>query len=74
MVMGAGVLCAASFLLFLVALARGGAGAAVTLRNTSVLFALLLAWMMGERPGRWQVAGILGVAAGAMILGWPGRG
>jgi drug/metabolite transporter (DMT)-like permease len=73
-VAGAGVLCAASFLLFLVALSRGGAGAAVTLRNTSVLFALLLSWMMGERPGRWQVAGILGVAAGAMVLGWPGRG
>ena len=70
-VVATGVLCAASFLLFLLALSRGGAGAAVTLRNTSVLFALLLAWMMGERPGRWQVAGILCVAVGAAVLGWP---
>jgi len=66
----AGVLCAASFLVFLSALARGGAGAAVTLRNTSVVFALLLAWLMGERPGRRQVAGAVAVVAGAVVLGW----
>jgi drug/metabolite transporter (DMT)-like permease len=59
----AGLLCTASLLAFLSALALGGAGAAVTLRNTSVLFALLLAWGIGERPGRRQVAGTVGVAA-----------
>ena len=67
----AGVLCTASFLVFLYALARGGAGAAATLRNTSVLFALLLAWAIGERPGRPQVAGTVGVAIGAVLIGWP---
>jgi drug/metabolite transporter (DMT)-like permease len=67
----AGILCTASFLVFLSALARGGAGAAVTLRNTSVLFALVLAWALGERPGRRQVTGIFGVALGAVLLGWP---
>jgi drug/metabolite transporter (DMT)-like permease len=67
----AGVLCAVSFLVFLSALARGGAGAAVTLRNTSVLFALLLAWAIGERPRRPQVIGTMGVAFGAVLMGWP---
>jgi drug/metabolite transporter (DMT)-like permease len=68
----AGVLCTGSFLLFLLALSRGGAGAAATLRNTSVVFALLLAWLIGERPGRAQIIGTLGVASGAVLLGWPG--
>jgi len=68
----AGVLCAVSFLVFLSALARGGAGAAITLRNSSVVFALLLAWAMGERPGRRQVLGTVAVAMGAVLLGWPG--
>jgi drug/metabolite transporter (DMT)-like permease len=70
-VVAAGALCTASFLLFLSALARGGAGAAATLRNTSVLFALLLAWAIGERPGRPQVLGTVGVALGAVLIGWP---
>lgn len=67
----AGVLCAASFLVFLVALARGGAGATITLRNTSVLFALLLAWAIGERPRGRQIAGTLAVAVGAVLIWWP---
>jgi drug/metabolite transporter (DMT)-like permease len=70
-VAGAGVLCSVSFLVFLSALARGGAGAVATLRNTSVLFALMLAWMIGERPGRPQIIGTIGVALGAVLLGWP---
>jgi drug/metabolite transporter (DMT)-like permease len=71
LVVAAGLLCTASFLVFLSALARGGAGAAVTLRNTSVLFALLLAWLLGERPGRPQVVGTVSVALGAVVMGWP---
>jgi drug/metabolite transporter (DMT)-like permease len=67
-----GALCAASFLVFLVALARGGAGAVLTLRNTSVVFAAVLGWAIGERPGRSQLAGTAAVAAGAVFLGWPG--
>jgi drug/metabolite transporter (DMT)-like permease len=67
----AGITCAASFLIFLAALAQGGAGAVVTLRNTSVVFALLLAWLIGERPGHRNVIGTLGVALGAVLLGWP---
>ncbi len=71
MIGAAGVLCGASFLVLLVALSRGGAGAVVTLRNTSVLFALLLTWAIGERPRGLQVAGTVGVAAGAVLMGWP---
>ena len=71
-VLGAsGALCAASFLLLLAALSRGGAGAVLTLRNISVVFALLLAWSMGERPRGQQVAGTLSVVLGAAMLGWP---
>lgn len=68
----AGLICAASFLIFLRALAQGGAGAAVTLRNTSLLFAFILAWIIGERPRRLQVLGTVAVAAGAVLVGWPG--
>jgi drug/metabolite transporter (DMT)-like permease len=67
----AGALCTASFLLFLSALTRGGAGAAITLRNSSIVFALVLAWLMGERPGRQQLAGTAAVVTGLVVLGWP---
>jgi len=64
-----GLLCAASFLLFLIALARGGAGYVLTLRNTSVLFAIGMAWAIGDRPGARQLVGAALVAAGAVLLG-----
>ena len=68
---GAGVVCASSFLVFLFALAQGGAGAVATLRNTSVVFALGLGWLMGEKVGRSQILGTACVAVGAVLLGWP---
>jgi uncharacterized membrane protein len=64
-----GVVCAASFLLFLVALGQGGAGYVLTLRNTSVLFATGLGWVIGDRPGRRQIIGAVLVALGAVLLG-----
>jgi len=67
----AGVLSAGSFLAFLGALVRGGAGLVLTLRNTSVVFAQAMAWLIGERPARRQILGALLVAAGAVLLGWP---
>jgi len=66
-----GAICTASFLIFLIALERSGAGAVLTLRNTSVIFAVILAWRMGEEPGARQIAGTMAVAAGAVMLGWP---
>lgn len=66
---GSGAVMAGSFLIFLFALVNGGAGAVLTLRNTSILFAQLLAWVIGERPTRTGIAGAILVAAGAVLLG-----
>jgi drug/metabolite transporter (DMT)-like permease len=40
----------------------------LTLRNTSVLFAAAMASVIGERPGRTEVAGAALVAAGAALM------
>lgn len=63
-----GVVCGGSFLIFVEALASGGAGFVLTLRNTSVLFALGLGWWIGEPPHRAQIAGAIFVAAGAALM------
>ncbi len=64
----AGALATASFLLFLGGLARSGAGPALTLRNTSVVFAQLLALAMGEAVPRRQLLGAALVVAGAALV------
>ncbi|HEX8703010.1 MAG TPA: DMT family transporter [Myxococcaceae bacterium] len=66
-----GGICTLSFALMLLSLSRVGAGAVITLRNTSIAFALVLAMLQGERPGRQQVSGAVLVMAGAVLLGWP---
>ncbi len=71
LVLLAGVLCTASFVLYLQALAMTGAGAVATLRNTSVVFAVLFSWALGERPSARQWLGAALVSAGAVGLGWP---
>jgi drug/metabolite transporter (DMT)-like permease len=63
-----GVICGASFLILMEGLAGAGAGFVLTLRNTSVLFATLLAWAIGERPSRTQALGAVLVAAGAITM------
>ena len=67
--LGAGAICAAAFLLFMVALARGGAGYVFTLRNTSVLWATVLAFALGDRPGPQQLGGAALVFTGAVLMG-----
>lgn len=62
--------CAGGFLFYLVAMETEGAARVTTLRNTSVVFALLLSWMLGERPGRNVWLGAALVACGAAGLGW----
>jgi drug/metabolite transporter (DMT)-like permease len=64
----AGAIATASFLLFLHGLARSGAGAALTLRNTSVVFAQILAAALGERVPVRQVLGSILVALGAVLV------
>ena len=70
-VMLMGALCGGSFLILMEALAAGGAGFVLTLRNTSVLFAVGLAFLIGERPGRAEISGSALVAAGAICMAWP---
>ncbi len=69
LIVGTGIVCAASFLLFLAALHGTGAGRAATLRNTSVLFAHAFGWMSGHPPTRAQVIGGALVVLGALLLG-----
>lgn len=65
-----GAVCGGSFLILMEALASGGAGFVLTLRNTSVLFATGLAAAIGERPRHAQIAGALLVAGGAVLMAW----
>jgi len=67
----AGVLCAASFLSYLQALTLAGAGVLATLRNTSIVFAVLFSRAIGERPGARQWLGAALITAGALGLAWP---
>ncbi len=67
-VIAMGGLCGGSFLILMEALARGGSGYVLTLRNTSVLFAAGLAYLIGERPRNADLIGAAFVAAGATIM------
>ena len=63
--------CTASFGLFLWALRLGGAGLLLSLRNTSLVFAQLLALSLGERPSarQWAAVGLLTLGAVGLGLG-----
>lgn len=63
-----GVVCSGSFLILMEALARGGSGFVLTLRNTSVLFATIMGAAIGERPRRAELLGATAVAAGAVLM------
>jgi drug/metabolite transporter (DMT)-like permease len=65
-----GFICGGSFLILMEALAGGGAGFVLTLRNTSVLFATALAYAIGDKPRYVQVTGSALVAAGAVLMAW----
>jgi uncharacterized membrane protein len=65
-----GIVCGGSFLILMEALARGGSGYVLTLRNTSVLFAAGLAYFIGERPTDAELVGAGLVASGAVLMAW----
>jgi drug/metabolite transporter (DMT)-like permease len=67
-VIGGGVLTAAGFIVYLVAMDHLGAGLVLTLRNTSILFAQLIAFALGDRLHGLGVAGALLVFFGAALL------
>ena len=58
-----------SFILFLMGLESTGAGFAITLRNTSIFYALVLAHLGGERIQKLQIWSCLFIFAGAVFLG-----
>jgi drug/metabolite transporter (DMT)-like permease len=60
-----------SFLLFLGGLARSGAGIAMTLRNTSIVFAQLLAVLLGEAMPARQLVGAALIVTGAAMVALP---
>ncbi len=64
----AALTCATSFLLFLRALESMGAAQLTAVRNTSVLFAFLMAWAMGEpRTPRTVLAAVM-MTLGAIMV------
>lgn len=63
-----GIVCGASFLVFLFGLRDAGPGPAISLRNTSIVFAQGYAWFLGERPSLIQWIGILLISVGAIVL------
>lgn len=60
--------CAASFLLFLVALGTAGAGRASAVRNTSIAFATLFGAWAGEPLDRRAVLGAAAITVGAIAV------
>ena len=58
----------AGFSVFLFGMRSAGAGAVLTLRNTSILFAQVFALVLGERPKRLAVVGAVLVTGGAALL------
>lgn len=59
-----------SYALALWAMTRAPVGQVAALRETSMLFGVLLAWrLFGERPSRRGLLGVLLIAAGAAALG-----
>lgn len=63
-----GLICALSFMLFLLGLRHAGAGYALTLRNTSVIFAQIFAATIGERVSLIQWLGAVLVAVGVSFV------
>jgi drug/metabolite transporter (DMT)-like permease len=63
-----GLLATVGFLVFLSAMKSAGAGVVLTLRNTSILFAQVLAFALGERPRRLSIMGGGLVTVGAFLL------
>lgn len=64
-----GVICAVSFLGFLYGLRQTHAGVGISVRNSSIVFAQLLAFLGGERLRPVQWAGVVVVSGGVLILG-----
>jgi drug/metabolite transporter (DMT)-like permease len=63
-----GLLCALSFLLFFIGLRYSQAGVALTLRNTSIVFAQIFSLFLGEKISLRQWVGAILVTLGVSFL------
>ena len=68
LLLSAGIFSASSFILFLYGLVNSGPGVAISLRNTSVAFAQLFAFFLGEKLAMIQWFAFLCVLAGTAFL------
>ena len=62
------VLSTLSFIIFLYGLKASAPGFAISLRNTSIFFALIFSFFLKENLSRHQILGALIIATGAIIL------
>ncbi|MBL7666318.1 MAG: EamA family transporter [Bacteriovoracaceae bacterium] len=70
MMMLGGLVCTLSFILFLMGLSITGAGLALSLRNSSVIFAQIFALMIGEKISWRQWFGAFLVALGCVLVNY----
>lgn len=63
-----GMICFISFVIFLTGLKSENPNVAISLRNTSILFALVYSKILGEKLNTWQILGGLMVAIGATLV------
>lgn len=66
--LGTAALCVGAFWLFLACLGGLEAGSAICLRNSSLVFAQLLAWRLGEPVSGWAAASVAVIALGCCLL------
>lgn len=67
--LGAGVLSAAAYAIAIWAATQAPVAMVAALRETSILFAMILSvWMIGERMTRWRAAAALCIVAGVVAL------
>lgn len=65
----AGLAMSGSFALFLYGLKLSAPGYAISLRNSSIVFALLLSYGFGQRPTKAEVIGMVIIFSGLFCLG-----
>ncbi|MFM6930065.1 MAG: EamA family transporter [Bdellovibrio sp.] len=69
-ILSAGVSCNLSFVIFLYGLQVSVPGFAISLRNSSIFFAILFSFLLKESLSRIQVCGALVVGIGAFMLSY----
>ncbi len=65
-----GIICSLSFIIFLNGLAHSNAGFAITLRNSSIVFSQIFAFLIGEKISarQWFGAFVVTIGCGLLVL------